>query len=275
MTVLTRAGSSSTKEKLPAGVAAVKEVDYSSVDSLTEALRGQDAVVNCINAQGDPTPSVNLILAAQAAGTVHRLIPSDFGMDAENAEVMALPVFGAKLAQHKVFKGREKETGIDWTIVTTGPFLDFPEYIGIDVRGRKVTWFGDASQTGRGIGWTRLDDIGKATAQALVHADETANRTVYICSTFKSQREMAALAKEAVGGGEGWVEENRDITADFAKAWEMIKGGDYSMWPMVTLIQYAAVSEPYNTPRDKWDNELLGVKQMSDEEVKAFLKSLL
>ncbi len=74
VTVLTR--NRSSLKDLPSGIEAV-EVDYNSVESLANALRGQDVIVTTTSAEALSNQKP-IIDAAIAAG-VKRFIPSDFG----------------------------------------------------------------------------------------------------------------------------------------------------------------------------------------------------
>jgi hypothetical protein len=117
-TVLSREGSQST---FPEGVKVVR-ANYDSVDSLTSAFKGQDAVLSVVGgtALGDQQ---KLIDAAIAAG-VKRFIPSEYGSDTTNEELVKLvPVFKAKVSTIDYLKSNEDK--ITWSTVITGPFFDW------------------------------------------------------------------------------------------------------------------------------------------------------
>src|SRR5690242_16544214 len=79
VTALTRQGSSSAS-KLPSDAnLTVKEVDFTSVPSLTEALKGHFAVVSTLATIA--VGSQDLLIDAAAAAGVTRFIPSEFGSD--------------------------------------------------------------------------------------------------------------------------------------------------------------------------------------------------
>ena len=80
VTVFTRVSSNAT---FPSG-AKVIPVDYASMESLTDALRGQDAVVSTL-ASVSLSAQFLMIDAAIAAG-VKRFIPSEFGSNTYNAK---------------------------------------------------------------------------------------------------------------------------------------------------------------------------------------------
>jgi uncharacterized protein YbjT (DUF2867 family) len=93
VTVLTREGST---HSFPASVA-VKHVDYDSLDSLVNALQGQDAVVSTLGSIALQEQQLLLVEAAVKAH-VKRFIPSEFGSNTVNPKAAKLPVFAAKVA---------------------------------------------------------------------------------------------------------------------------------------------------------------------------------
>jgi uncharacterized protein YbjT (DUF2867 family) len=267
ITVLTRKEGAS----FPAGVTA-RVADFTSVEALTEILKGQDAVVDTTSSMEIQTP-INLINAAAAAG-VYRYITSDFGMDPLNPKVASLPVFARKAASFRAAKEAHERTGMTYTAVTTGAFLDWNlqnRFAGIDPFDKKVQWFDEGTHV---VPWTTLESIGKAAAAVLVHPAETENRPVYVSSIVKSQKEVVQAAKEALGA-DGWETTHIDMEALFQQAMEGFKAGDYSGQTMGPMIQYSMANPDYSGPWDKDDNALLGVTAMTDGELKELIKELV
>ncbi|GJC82004.1 hypothetical protein ColLi_04842 [Colletotrichum liriopes] len=268
ITILTRKAGS---QKFPSGVT-VKEVDYESLDSLTQALKGQDALINSTNSF-DPKVATRVVDAAVAAG-VYRYIPPDFGLDPERAHVPSLPVFGIKTLTHQYMKQKaaENDGKFTWTIITNGPFLDWgirSSFMGVDVKNKKLSLFNDGENV---IPYTMLADVGKAIVGTLLHPDETANRIAYIHSTVKSQKQMGALAQEAVSGP--WETTTVDVDAIYANCMESIKKGIMTPDVMYPQLLYASSKKEFAQPWGKSDNALLGIKEMSDDELKAVYKQI-
>ena len=66
---------------------------------------------------------LTLIEAAFAAG-VKRFIPSEYGSNTANPEVVGLvPIFGGKQKIVDSLKSKESK-GLSWTVLITGPFFD-------------------------------------------------------------------------------------------------------------------------------------------------------
>ena len=267
ITVLTRREDA----PFPAGVTA-KVADFSSVESLTEILQGQDAVIDTTASMETQTPT-NLIDAAAAAG-VYRYITSDFGLDPLNPKVAALPVFARKAASFQAAKRAHAETGMTYTAVATGAFLDWNlrnRFSGIDLFDKKVQLFDDGAHV---LPWTTLESVGRATAAVLVRAAETENRVVYVSSLVKSQKEIVDVAKLALGA-DGWESTVVDMDAMFQQAMERFKAGDYSPRTMGPMIQYATAKDDYSGPWERDDNALLGVESMSDDELEGLITKLV
>ncbi|OLN84884.1 hypothetical protein CCHL11_03964 [Colletotrichum chlorophyti] len=268
ITILTRKAGS---QKCPQGVT-VKEVDYESRDSLIEALKGQDALVNCTNSF-DPQVATRVIDAAVAAG-IYRYIPSDFGLDPDRAHNPSLPVFGIKAMAHAYMQQKAKDHGgkFSYTLITNGAFLDMAirtSFMGVDVKNKRLSLFNDGENV---IPYTMTGDVAKAVVGVLLHPEETVNRTAYIHSVNKSQKQMGAIAKEAVDGS--WETTTVDVDAKYADSMESIKKGVKTPDVMYPQLIYACSKKEFAQPWPKSDNALLGIKEMSDEELKAVFREI-
>ncbi|KAL4725727.1 hypothetical protein ACLX1H_007879 [Fusarium chlamydosporum] len=119
---------------------------------------------------------------------------------------------------------------LTWTIIACGAFLDWnlsTTYMNINLKDKKISLLGDGTNV---MPWTTLRNVSKATVAALLVPEETKNRVVYVHDIFKSQKEVAELAKAALGP-EGWEETTVDITKQFNDAMADFKSGRLS--PMV------------------------------------------
>ena len=268
ITVLTRDASKTT---VPAGVA-VREVNWYDPSSLAAAFAGLDAVVNATS-QHDPKLAIAMVDAAAAAG-VTRYIPPDFGQDPDNEFVATLGPYQGKTAVRRRLEALAAEGKMEWTVVANGCFLEWnltTGFVGIDFASRTIQIFGDQGKTHVGP-WSSFPDIGAATAQALLKPDETRNRTVYISSFDKSQRQLADLVKQALGGD--WEETTIDIKAQYTHALEELKQGNFGWGVLAPIIQYAATAPEAGGPWAKNDNELLGMPQLSDDDIIDIIKKL-
>lgn len=246
----------------------VKPVDYSSLDSLTSALRGQDALVSTL---GSAVIDQQLLLveAAGKAG-IKRFLPSEFGSNTPLSKTGALPAFQPKIAVQDALKKQASSTGMSYTLVCTGPFLDWGLMVGfiMNVKGKSIKLYDGGHRL---FSATSLPTIGKAVAGVLQHLDETKNRAVYVQDTATTLQELLAKGKKAAGP-EGWKEEEVATDDCLAQAWEELKKEKPNPDVFVYNFIFAAIwGEGYGGHFQKLDNELLGIKQMSDGEVQALV----
>ncbi|EIN03748.1 NAD(P)-binding protein [Punctularia strigosozonata HHB-11173 SS5] len=257
---------------LPFGVT-VRKVDYDSVASLTAALQGVDAVVSTV-AYAALAGQTKIIDAAVAAG-VKRFLPSEFGNDLHPPLERALPVFAPKVAVQEYLAKVAAETSLTFTIVSTGPWLDWGVRSGFllgPLRERKAQIFDGGEKE---FSATRLATIGRGVVGVLRHLEETKNRTVYFCETVVSQSKILSIAK-TLTPGEGWtITESKAETDLKAKADEKLAKGLFDVQAAVWLIKYSVFGEGFSTLLKNLDNELLGIKMMTDEELREIVQSAL
>ncbi|KAK3988036.1 hypothetical protein QBC44DRAFT_382754 [Cladorrhinum sp. PSN332] len=263
VTVLTRSNSTSNKPSFPDSVT-VKEVDYDSLASLTAALQGQQAVISTLGPSA-LAKQLLLIEAAESVGTVQKFIPSEFGGDTTHPKVAAFPGYDTtKVPVQKALR----ESGLNWTLVLNGAFLDWAIQIGwiLDGKNRKITLY-DGGE--REFSASTLEDIGKAVVGVLKKPEETKNRAVYVNSARVTLKGLLEKAKKASGTkDEDWTVEEKNVEDLLAEAYEELKGEnpDQGSW-VLKFIVATVYGEGYGGLFEKVDNELLGIKGLSDEEV--------
>jgi hypothetical protein len=260
VTVLTRQKSSPSTFPPTVKVAAV---DYTSLDSLTTALRGQDAVVSTLASLAIDVQT-RLIKAALAAG-VKRFIPSEFGSDTRNPLTRQLPVCAdkVKVQDSLAQQAAQSDNTFTYTCVFTGAFLDWGLKVGF-LLGREMYDGGDGA-----FSTTRLGTIGKAVVGVLQHPAETRNAYVYVHEAVMTQKQLARFAGKdpweaedvstAVLESEAYAElgkKKEEGERDFGKA-------------MLGFIKRAVWGEGYGGVFAKVDNALLGIEMMSEQELQA------
>ncbi|OHW96076.1 isoflavone reductase family protein [Colletotrichum incanum] len=253
------------------GGVTVKVVDFGSVHSLTEALKGHDALVDATSIP-DPSVSLRLIEAAVAAG-VYRLIPAEFSTDPDNAQVRALPPFQGKAKIYDYIRKLADEGKITWTAICNNAFLDWGlrlGFVNIDIFKKKIGLMNDGMQT---FPWTLLSSVGQAVTGVLIKPDETENRVCYIYNIQKSQKDMAALAKQSLGD-ENWQTKKLDMDRVFAEAMLELQRGVVNFQVIGDMIRYAITKPELEFTRAENDNELLGVPALSDEDIKRVIKEI-
>ncbi|KAF3060091.1 hypothetical protein GL218_04823 [Daldinia childiae] len=262
VTVITRKGSSHT---WPSNVT-VKEVDYSSLDSLTEALQGQDAVVATIT-----TPALNsqvLLIEAAAKAGVKRFIPSEFGSDTFNEKASQLPCYKPKVEVQEALKKAAAESSLTWTAVLNGAFLDWAIRVGFfaDVKNRTIELPDGGNKT---TSAATLSTIGKAVVGVLRNPEQTKNRPVYVQEAVISLKQIEEILKKHVGA-DGWKENVTSLDEGLQKALEENKTA-FTPNVFISTLKVAIWSDGYGGRFQKLDNELLGIKELSPAELEAIV----
>lgn len=98
-------------------------VDYGSPESLKNAFRGQDAVIEAFNPNAAMFQE-QIVQAAIDAGVQHLITP-DFSSDTFNQNVEELLIFEPKLKAQRLLESAAERHGLNWTAIITGPFFDW------------------------------------------------------------------------------------------------------------------------------------------------------
>jgi uncharacterized protein YbjT (DUF2867 family) len=121
VTAITRQQSTAT---FPAEVI-VKRADTSSVDALTEVLKGQDAVVSAVGTAAAGTQMT--IIESAIAARVKRFIPSEFGYNTREAHGTTIgSLLKAKIETvDYLIELAQKHDWFTWTGISTGTLFDW------------------------------------------------------------------------------------------------------------------------------------------------------
>ena len=251
-------------------------MDYHSLESLTNALQGQEAVISALPITGDHADvKANLLLVEAAAKTdVKRFIPSEFGTDTLNNEkTRTLPVFVGKVAVQDALKNEAATGGMTYTVVCTGPFLDWGMMSGfiMNLKRKSISlWDGGD----RVFSAASLQTIGRAVAGVLKQLEPTKNRAVYVHDTATTLKKLAAMAKHATGA-DGWKESVVSIDEQLEIAWAEVKKDQPNPDNFVyTFLKASVWGEGFGGHYERPDNELFGIKEMSDAELQDLVNSL-
>ncbi|TAQ90806.1 hypothetical protein B7494_g889 [Chlorociboria aeruginascens] len=199
ITCISRLGSTSAH---PPGVVDSGSADYESVDSLRNAFRGQDAVIEAFNPAAATSQQL-IVQAALGAGVVHLITP-DFSCDTFNPHMRELLIFEPKIQAQEELERIITESGgaLTWTAVIVGPWFDWATDAGqfwIDKKNRNITRFGSGDQK---YSMSRYLATGDATVAVLKNLEYYRNRPAYFASHTISTNRLIALVEEL--GFEGW-----------------------------------------------------------------------
>ena len=271
--VLTRKDSNSASKLPQSSNITIKEVDYSSVDELTSALQGVKVVISTLatTSIGEQNPLIDASIAAGAT----RFLPSEFGSDTVNPTTSKLPVFKFKVQTQEYLKSKAQENpNFSYTFVITGPFLDWGLQYGFFLNPAKHSGTlyngGDAK-----FSTTTLASIAQAVVGVVEHLDETKNRPVYVNDTVTTQNKLISYAKES--DGKDWDTSTKDTKELYNESMkELQSGGDIGK-AMVGFILSGIFGgeETGGNFLGRDDSKMLGVKGLSEEEVKKVVQGIL
>lgn len=246
-------------------------VDYNSLPSLTSALSSQDAVVSTI-ATAAISAQVNLVHAGGAAG-VKRFIPSEFGSNTLNHRTAALPCFKDKIAVQEALKQEARDHGMTYTLICTGPFLDWGIQVGfiMNLKARSIELYDGGDRL---FSTSTLGTIGESVAAVLQHPEQTENRAVYVQDTAKTLKEFAEMGKKATGGAAGWKENVVQTERLVEGATAELKKGNYDPMVFLEFIKASIWGEGYGGFFEKTDNEVLAIREKSAAELQAIVDGL-
>lgn len=186
-----------------------------------------------------------------------------------------MPVFARKKASYEAVKNQAAQNGLTYTLVACGAFLDWSlstGFLGLDFTAKKACIYGDGNNV---VPWSTLEDVGTATANVLLHPEETLNRPVYVHSVYLSQNQILAATKDVLGGEGEWVVKHLDMTPLLAKAMEDLKTGNISAATFEVQIQYCLADQGLAHPWVRDDNVLLGLEEWDLEKVKGLIKEIV
>ncbi|KAI1347844.1 NAD(P)-binding protein [Xylaria sp. FL0043] len=267
VTVLTRSHST---HSFPQSVK-VAEVDYESLDSLTNVLRGQDAVISTI-ATAALDRQLLLVEAAAKAG-VKRFLPSEFGSDTLHPKTSQLPCYVDKIAVQNALKKEAQASGMTYTFVINGPFFDWGLRVGFiaDVKRRTVPFWDGGDRV---FSTTTLATIGRAVVGVLKHPEETKNRAVYVQEAAVSSKQILEIGKRATGSDD-WKATPASLDDFVKKGWEELEKPQPDPAKFVMNFITASIwGREYGGKFEKLDNELLGIEEMDEEGIECLIKQL-
>ncbi|KAF2267201.1 NAD(P)-binding protein [Lojkania enalia] len=274
VTILTRASSSA---KFPKGTPVKSISDEYTVEELTKAFKGQDAVVVALSTT--PVARDDLafrIIDATIAAGVKRLIPSEFGANNLDPRATSLvPVYEAKgkMLQYLQKKAAASNGKLTWTSISCGSWLDWAlnplksgNFLFIDVKNRKATVY-DSGKAPFTITTSR--NTGLAVARALLKADETENKQIFLSDFVSNSREIiASLEKQT---GDKWDITVKDSKPEIEALRKIYDAGDfYSTYPLLAISFVADVDVGYNFPKEQkiWNAQLGLPKEELDGVIK-------
>ncbi|KAK2008077.1 isoflavone reductase [Colletotrichum eremochloae] len=257
----------SSTATFPSGVA-VRKANLSSVESLTAAFAGQDAVISAISTVAVVVPGAQdpLIDAAVAAG-VKRFVPSEYGLNTRTleGEILGDWLKAKTAAVDYLIKKADENPGFTWTGIGTSLFFDWSitrGIYGISLENKRMTIFDSGNQK---VSTTSLSFLAEGIAAVLQHPAETVNKYINIVEFEVTQNQLHKLFEEETGA-EFVIEHKTADEAEKAGKEKLAAGGRF---PFEEFLQkYWFGDGPGHAIREEEKaNKVLGLPQSSLREV--------
>ncbi|KAL2150991.1 hypothetical protein VTH82DRAFT_6089 [Thermothelomyces myriococcoides] len=253
--VLTRSAASASTAVQGPGIE-IREVDYSSHESLVAALQGMDAVVSAIGTES--VAGQEAIVDAAAEAGVRFFVPSQFGLaDTHPLLQRDFPIFADKNRVQERLERYRAEGRLEYALVFVGLWLDWGLRSGflLDLARRRVAlWDGGE----RPISFTTLESISQAVVAVLSgHAGEEG----------RGDRV----------GPDGWEVKTLDTAKAKEVASEKLARGTATLDDIYAFVYRAATAEEYGQPwkPEEDDSERMGLQPWTEEDVKDLIRRII
>ncbi|KAH7029894.1 uncharacterized protein B0I36DRAFT_364365 [Microdochium trichocladiopsis] len=285
VTALTRKGGNAT---FPAEVK-VAPVDYGDETSLISALRGHDFLIISLAFTPDMGETHGKIVRAAVKAGVPHLIPNAYTTDVVLDHQSVGDEIGVGTFIRKLLEDIDAVGSISWTLLVTGLWYEFsvaspPDWLGFDLRGRKVQMFDDGQ---RRINMSTWPQLGRAVAALLslkkVPEDEQdvasttlehfRNKPLYVSSFLVNQREILDSVERATNTTDvDWDITHESTSERVAVGREQFSKGNLRG---MAKVYYARLHYPGSEAvyEHKLHNDVLDLpKESLDDATKAALK---
>ena len=217
-----------------------------------------------------PLPTQLLLVEAAAKAHVKRYIPGEFRANTLNENIRILPTFGVQVNVQNALEKEAASGRMTYSVICAGPILDVEIRTGtiMNLRDKTINLFDGGNRV---FSTTTIATIGKAVIGVLTHLKETKNRVLYVQDTATTLQRLSAMGEKATGA-DGWRETIVFVDEMLEEAFAELKKPALGFG--LKLYQAACFGEGYGSHFQKIDNELLGLGQMSDDEVQGVINSL-
>ncbi|KUJ07161.1 NAD(P)-binding protein [Mollisia scopiformis] len=172
----------------------VAEVDFTSVESLTAALKGIDAVVSTV--AGTAIKYQTVLIDAAAAAGVKRFIPSEYGSVTTNPKLEKFPLYENVFMIRRHLQEKADAGLMSWTVLACGAFMEsllVPGAAGLlDFAERKALLLDEGDNR---LSCNSLATSGKAIAAILKNTKATKNRVVKISEVILTPNQLLNMAQ--------------------------------------------------------------------------------
>lgn len=262
-----------TRNKTANGVfnasVATVAVDYSSPTDLFDALKDCDVIVNAL---GDRVPfkeHVAVLDAAIAVGA-KRYVPAQWGSTPRLEALLALPFIRCKLDIAEMVDKAAAERKLTFTSFAGGPWMEYVMEFNTMLSVPKRTFYIHEDPDFE-FALTSRAMFGKALVAALQKPSATENKHLHVELVRISQKRALQLTKEALP-----MDEFETVPASFEERYQSgikkLLDGVMDKFVFADVLSKLIFDPATNILPSHLDNDLLGVHQLTADELKDVLK---
>ncbi|KAF2026306.1 NAD(P)-binding protein [Setomelanomma holmii] len=238
--------------------------DDLNVDGIAQALKEKEIDALVITIAGSHVESQKKLIDAAFKAGVKRIIPAEFGScdsaDEKTNEILPL-MKGKKDVRDYLLslEGMQREDGskFTWTSLVTGHFFDYGLTCGLlkfDVKDRKAYILDGGKIKFSG---SNLDFIGKAVIKILEKPAETANKLLYVHSSYVTQLELLEALENATGDKFKRIDQDSEEELKVARP-KMLSGDREAREEVVAV--WGVVASDWKE-KEGFANTLLGLQE--------------
>jgi hypothetical protein len=239
---------------------------------LTAALKGIDGLVSTVG--GAAIDSQTILIDAAIAAGVKRFIPSEFGSCTTDPKLEAMPVYAGMFKIKQYLQEKADAEKLSWTVLACGAFLEFvfDSPMVLDFPNHKATVFDEGDNR---FSSTSLPNVGKAIAGIFKNFEATKNKIVRVSEVILTQNEVLRIAEELKPDIK-WEIDHVRASAVLEEGLNEIKAGDFSMPVILKIIKGTVLAgDIYGSANDGTDNESLGIKDLTGDDLKKLVAGKL
>ncbi|KAL7929322.1 hypothetical protein V8C35DRAFT_315719 [Trichoderma chlorosporum] len=232
--------------------------DITNSEDIKNAYHGVDTAISCLG-RGALEHQFELIRLADESESVRWFFPSEYGTDPDHDPSSAFEKpHQLKRRVRQIFA--EQVKNLKPTYLVVGPYIEMwldsdetkDAFGGFDAKNKEAILLGDGEQP---IGFTAMEDVGKALAAALQHPEASFGRVLKIASFTKSPNQIVAEYEKQLGHKLNV----KYITLDDLRSLEKKYWDESNPWAVVGTLRriWATGGAVY----EKLDNEALGLDE--------------
>lgn len=214
-----------------------------------------------------------LIDAAIAAG-VRRFVPSEFGCCTTSPKVADLPVYSSMFKIKRYLEEQATTGKLTWTVLACGAFMEFlfAHPVLLDFAKHQAILYDKGDNR---VSSTSMTDIGKAVAGIFENFEATKNKIVRVSQVILTQNQLLEIA-QGLKPTVKWEISEVQTSAMLQESLEELRAGNFSEPVVMKLVQATAFGgEAYGAAYYETDNELLGIKELTNEDLKKRVAEVL